>query len=278
MSRYGQGRPLVRRNTAVQPGSSVENSMWQCSSFPPGGGPDGEKRVDEASLKWLVSDGAISHNPVLALNYVWCNFCLFWLNTRGKAGFQVTTVGKAFSVPVSIFLCSRASPAALGRPCTALFLTAVTPAVSVLTWPLVVPPESHWQHRGACQYCWQSTWLTFMNWMWPMGCWTKGYAVDIICNQKTPRKIVLALTQTKGAQQRCIWSLSRMGTPKALHDRRDSFSCTVRFIILRHFLYLCWNVRPAANVPRVQHEPMLLCTGCTTLAHLGLLAAGISVS
>lgn len=252
--------------------------MWQCSSSPPGGGPDGEKRGDEASWKWLVSDGVIPHNPMLALNSVWFNFCLFWLNTIGKAGFQVRTVGKAPLVPVAIYLCCRASPAALGRPCAALFLTAVTPAVDVLTQPLGVPPESRWQHRGACRYCWQSTWLTFVNWMWSMGCWTKGHAVDILCNQKTPRKVVPALKQTKGAQQRRIWSLSRMGSPKALRGRRDSFSCTVRSISLRHFLCLCWNVRPAANMPGVQHEPMLLCTGCTTLAHLGLSAAGISVS
>lgn len=69
------------------------------------------------------------------------------------------TVGSVL-IPVSVSFCSRPKTAALGRPWAAISPPRFIPALSVLTRPSVVPPESC---SGACQYCWRAL-------SWPL--WT----------------------------------------------------------------------------------------------------------
>lgn len=150
------------------------------------------------------------------------------------------TVEKAFSLLFFLhFPPLQTQPTCLRQDLCSSFLHKFPPVVSVLTRPLVVPPESCWQHTGACQYRWQSTWFTFMNWT----AWVKGHAVLVLlCNQENQDSSWIYTNWGSPA------SVGKQdGFPNALCGLRESFSCMVRSINMRHFLFLCWNVRPSAN-------------------------------
>lgn len=218
----------------------------------------------------MVSDGAIvPPTPVLALNYCF-HFGLFWLNMIKKSCALNENSREGIFPSFLHFPLLQTQPSWLRQDLCSFFLHKFHFQQLVfwlgLRWSLLNPAGST---REPVSTAGRSLWTGLFE-------WEAMLHLFLYVIKKT--RIVLEFTQTMGTQQIWVILLRRMGSPSTLCSLRECFSCMVRSINLRHFLFLCWNVTTAANC--ASSSPWMV-AALHTLRKSGtpvLVAASITVS